>query len=294
MVIQRAFIQVTGPSRAGKTTFIERLLEIIAARRLLMVARCAENRRLKDFTESSAAADPELRRYRKAGASGVARYSFSPELQPTDAFWETDFMTDYSEAVILEGDLPFRGPADLTIHVARPLPRGVSLFRREARDRSAEHARDLRKAERTLAEPDGPDKMIASVLGVPNPLTLSERLREKLRADVATWLESARRKGPPPPESRWALAKSFAGAERADVVLVNVRRAEERERAEGLLSELSRLRKDEEIFRDIIGPLGSRRPIMARTVDLADPKDRGLREVLRRVDRTIRQVTSDS
>ena len=98
-----------------------------------------------------------------------------------------------------------------------------------------------------------------------------------------------RRAPPPPPTRHWTIAKGYAGIERAQRVVVNVRSSAERERAEPLLTEITRLRKDEEIHRDVIGLGGNRLPIAAVLADLSDPKDSGLKKALARVKRATRR-----
>jgi hypothetical protein len=91
---ERAFVHVTGPSGCGKTTFSEAVLS--RARRFLIAARCIRDDSLQQARETAPRTIPELRRYREAGASGVALFAFP----------ESDIGTDYSEGVILEGDNP--------------------------------------------------------------------------------------------------------------------------------------------------------------------------------------------
>jgi hypothetical protein len=86
---------------------------------------------LEERAQSVPARDTELRRYREAGASGVARYRF-PEDDDRDSFFSTEFMNDYSKAVVIEGACPLEH-VDLEVFVAPPLPAGVPLLERRER-----------------------------------------------------------------------------------------------------------------------------------------------------------------
>jgi sugar phosphate isomerase/epimerase len=67
--------------------------------------------------------------------------------------------------------------------------------------------------------------------------------------------------------------------------VVNIHTEAERPRAEQLVSDVGRLRKDARLFRDILGPRGTRVPVTAVVANLADPSDRGRRKALGRVRR---------
>lgn len=98
-MIRRALIHVAGPPESGKTTLIERLLD-----KQLAFAACIRGERverLRRERESAPKKHSELRRYREAGASAVAFYRFpSPD---TEAFYDSEVMGNYSEAVFIEG-----------------------------------------------------------------------------------------------------------------------------------------------------------------------------------------------
>ena len=112
---------------------------------------------------------------------------------------------------------------------------------------------------------------------------------EDVRRSMKEGFADIRRAPAPPPTRRWTIAKGYAGIERAQLVVVNVRTRSERERAGPLLTEITRLRKDEEIYRDVIGLGGHRLPITAVLADLSDPKDAGLKKALSRVKRATRR-----
>ena len=56
-----------------------------------------------------------------------------------------------------------------------------------------------------------------------------------------------------------------------------------------MLPDLVRLRKDVEVFNDVIGSRGNRVPITAGVVDLSDPADKGLKRILSRIMRAFGQ-----
>ena len=61
----------------------------------------------------------------------------------------------------------------------------------------------------------------------------------------------------------------------------------ERRRGAAMLGDVTRLRKDEAVFRDVLGWRGSRVPITAVVADLSDARDSGLRRALTRVARAF-------
>lgn len=132
---ERALIHVAGPRGAGKTTFIQALLG--AGGGLVLAARCVRDDGLRRSRETAPQADPELQRYRKAGAIGAARFAFPESDVGSEAFFMTRLMENYSEAVVLEGDDPL-GFVDLGVFVAPALPAGETLFVRRKRDRARE------------------------------------------------------------------------------------------------------------------------------------------------------------
>ena len=66
-VISRVIIHVDGPLGAGKTAVVERLLG--ALEEWVLAVRCRRDESLRQARESSSARDPEVLRYRAAGAS---------------------------------------------------------------------------------------------------------------------------------------------------------------------------------------------------------------------------------
>jgi len=284
----RALVHVAGPDGAGKTSLIERLRNSNRSE-LLMVARGVLDDALTREEEGAASTDDELNRYREAGASNVVRYLFPPAERGTDAFFCSDFMTDYSEGVLIEGDSPLGFSPDLTVFVAPPVHEGEPLLRRVTVDRSAAQDRQLEQLRALVGSPDGGAGFLRAMIEseFDRSLPVPDSAMEHARQSLAEVLERTELEGPPSPDERWGLAEGFAGIERAQVVVVNVRSPAERGRGEAMLPELARLRKDREVFDDVIGWRENRLPITAGVADLADPKDNGLKRILTRIKRAF-------
>jgi sugar phosphate isomerase/epimerase len=130
---------------------------------------------------------------------------------------------------------------------------------------------------------------------VGGPIAELARKRPALLVEArAKWLvaiEQARRAPPPPPTEHWAVAGGYQGVEHAQLVVVNVHTEAERPRGEQLVADVSRLRKDADLFDDILGLRGSKVTVTAVVANLADPKDRGTRKALARVRRAARATS---
>ena len=92
---------------------------------------------------------------------------------------------------------------------------------------------------------------------------------------------------------RWALDERYRGIERAQLVVVDLRPGDDPATAEGFCAEVHRLRRDGDVFDDVLGLAGSRVPITGVVARLADPKDAGLRKAVQRVKRTLRGARSE-
>ena len=282
---ERALIHVGGPEGSGKTAFVETLLEALDV--WVLAARCVRDDSLQRPRESAPKADPELRRYRGAGAQAAAVFRFPENGHGFDAFFESNLMAEFSDAVFLEGDDPL-GSTDLDVFVAPVLAEGDRLFARVSRARQQRER--VEQLDRILADPLG------ELLGLDRAATiaLGPRFAEIVdaeRARLAPHLEQLRR-SPPKERKRWAIAERMAGIERAGLVVVNVRSDENRRLAERLVADVARLRKEKELFDDVLGPRGSRTPITAVVADVSDPRDPGTKKAIARVRRSIRSTTS--
>ncbi len=103
---QRAIIHVGGPPGAGKTTLVEHLFR--GTDQGILAARCRRDDSLRRPREASPKTDLELRRYPEAGADGAAVFTFPAGDLAADEFYTTRLMEEYSRAVVLEGDSPWR------------------------------------------------------------------------------------------------------------------------------------------------------------------------------------------
>ena len=287
---ERTIVHVAGPPGCGKTTFIESVLGAVGG--LIVAARCVRDDTHRHALETAPRTHPELRRYRDAGASGVALFIFPESDIGSDAFFMTELMADYSQGVVLEGNNPL-GYVDLAVFVASPPAAGERLFVRRTRDRAREQRGKVDAMERLLYEPDDVAELLGEIVGGPiaeftrkNP-KLMEDMGAKLLADIA-----AVRKAPQPkPTQHWAISDRCSGIEHAQLVVVNVRHDSERGAGEQLVADLVRLRKEEKLFNDVLGFRGRRTPITAVVANLAQPSDPGRRKALARVRRAFRSKT---
>jgi hypothetical protein len=268
---ERALIHVAGPFAAGKTTFVERLLNAEVA--FAICVRAEQDPKLRKEQESAPKSHAELRRYREAGASAVSLYRFAEP--STDAFFMSEFMQDYSEAVFIEGDCPI-DYVSLSVFIAPVPTKGRSLLRQVVRD----HA---------VLEQVSPEQ-VAQALG--SPVAMAHLVPTGQGGPVAVlaltqpWLFDMR---PRAFTERWAIAEEYAGIERAQLIVINLRAADDRRAAEALVEDIARLRKDDAVFRDVLGHRGNKLPVTAIVADLSNPKDAGLKKAIARVKRTTRR-----
>ncbi len=286
---QRALIHVEGPAGAGKTTLIEVLLRRLGE--VVICVRATRDDSLRTPMESQPKMHPELRRYRAAGASGVALYRFPPSHTDTDAFFVTNFMQDYSSAVFIEGDSPLEY-VNLAVFVAPPLPAGTSLLRRILREHATRHTLALDGWERALESPAKLGRLLTGGFGEPllEAALADPGAFEQTRAEMVRELARLRAAPPPGPTEHWALIPSHVGIEQAQLVVVSARDDDERSRGHLLAQEVGRLRKDDAVFKDVLGFRGSRVPVTAVVANLAIPEDAGLKKTLARVKRAMRSV----
>jgi molybdopterin-guanine dinucleotide biosynthesis protein len=112
-VIERTYIHIAGPKGAGKTMLAEAVLRAFEGPTIAV--RCERDHRLAEAEETKGARDPEVRRYRAAGATGAARLRFTTEDEDGDSFFCCDVMSDYSTAVLIEGDCLATAPSSTSI-----------------------------------------------------------------------------------------------------------------------------------------------------------------------------------
>ncbi|MGA2642460.1 MAG: hypothetical protein ABSG21_16345, partial [Spirochaetia bacterium] len=284
--IERAFVYVAGPPGCGKTTFIESILR--AAGGLICAARCIRNDTLPHARETAPKRHLELRRYSEAGATGVALFTFPQAGIDSDAFFMTDLMADYSQGVVLEGDNPLEY-VDLSVFVAPAPGAGERLFARRRRDRAREQHATMDAIGQLIGEPDRFAELLGEVVGGPIAefARMSPAFMEDARARLVADIAMARKAPPRKPTWQWGISDPYSGIEWAQLVVVNVRNDGERRAGEQLVADMVRLRKDEQLFNDILGFRGSRTPITAVVADLSQPDDPGRKKALARARRAF-------
>lgn len=283
---ERALVHVAGPVGAGKTTFVETLLDAEVA--FAICVRAERDATLRKEEESASKTHPELRRYLKAGASAVALYRFA---EPSmEAFFTSNFMQDYSEAVFIEGDCPI-DYVNLSVFVAPAPAEGRSLLRRVVRDHTASHQASIDRLAEALENPEALARLLGAELGEPlAAMALRQsRVLDDLRRSMKSKLSEVRRVPPPAPTEHWALEDGYAGIERAQLIVVNVRSDAERRAAEAVVDDVVRLRKDEDVYRDVVGLRGNKLPVTAVVAVFSNPKDAGLKKAVARVKRATKR-----
>lgn len=282
---QRAIIYVAGPEGAGKTTFIEAVLQRVDPP--VLAARCRRDDRLAEPEETSPRTDPELRRYLDAGADGVAQFTFPSAAASTDDFFTTDLMADYSRAVVLEGDNPL-SYVDLSVFVAPAPHQRERLFVRRSTSRPGRR-KQVADLKQQFEDPAGIAELMGQMVGEPLAAMMRARpdLFEAARAELLDKLARAQDAPAPAPTKRWAVSERYVGIERAQLAIVNVRDDDEHRRADELLSDLVKLRQDKELSSDILGYRGTRIPITAVVGNLADPADPALKKAIAKVRRVV-------
>jgi molybdopterin-guanine dinucleotide biosynthesis protein len=205
-VISRVIVHVDGPPEAGKTAFVERLLGALDG--WVLAVRCGRDESLRQARESSSARDPEVRRYRAAGASDAGRLAFPAARDSADDFFTSRLLTDVSDVVVIEGDSPLRD-ADLRVFVASPPAVGQTLLVRERRDRAAQRAQ-ADAMERLLGEPDGAARLLEQLVGGPVVAFARERpeLVEQARVGLLAGIGKVRA-APPHRRRRRSIGRSL-------------------------------------------------------------------------------------
>ncbi|MBM4060663.1 MAG: hypothetical protein FJ265_06155 [Planctomycetes bacterium] len=263
-------MHVGGPAGAGKTRFVEWLVQSWHG-----FALCVRGERepgLKRAKETAPKQHPELQRYRAAGAVLVSHYRFDePDM---DAFFQCAAMQDYSDLVVIEGECPIDS-VDCRAFVAPPLPAGQSLLRRVPRGRTVA----LRRTSGVGSFADMVKLLFREAFG-----TAEDALPNLIAA------ANARRRAADPSQEAWVLADGYSGIERAQVVVVNVRRENRRAAAEAVLADVARLRSDRAVFDDVIGIGGNRVQVTAVAANLGKPRDAGLAKAIAKVVRVAKRA----
>jgi hypothetical protein len=271
-MIERAYIHVAGPEGSGKTTLVDAILRAFDGPAITV--RCRRDDDLDESVESAPARDVELRRYREAGASGAARFAFPAEEEDGDGFFCSNVMSDYSKAVLIEGDCPI-DYVDLEVFVAPPLAAGGALLRKTKRRKPAVAASTVEE----ILLGVGHRPAVASFTG--------SRAREVIGKLAAMHGASFGAHGGA--HAHWELAPTHQGLERAGLVVVNVRERDDRAAAERMLDEVARIRSDFDVRTAVLGRFAHRTKVTAVVADLSDPKDAGTKKALKRIKRALAQ-----
>ncbi|MEZ6014807.1 MAG: hypothetical protein R3F49_06825 [Planctomycetota bacterium] len=273
----RRIIHVAGAAGTGKTMFIERALA--SGTSVAACARCVLSPKARGVKESKPKQHAELQRYRRAGACDATLYQFK---EPScDDWYMSQLMEGYSEVVYIEGDCPTEY-VELSVAVASiDAERSPLLERRlvSARERPSKWA-DIG---------DDPSRMLASLLDLVNLAPKSTSAKANQAANLLRELQGKLKDHAPAPVKRWAITPHYAGIERAQLVVFNVRTEEERVLARAHIDDLHRIRKEQPLFDDIVRPFGNRTPITAVAADLSDAADQGLKRALARLKRAAQR-----
>jgi hypothetical protein len=253
----RAVVHVDGPPGAGKTTLVETLLRDAPFE--FVCIRGDRDKNARRFGAAHQEGDAELRRYADAGAYVVARVRFG---EPSiDDFFELDALSGFSDAVVVEGDLP-TDFADVAIFVCAPPKDGGSLTRRRG-PASSSSSRSSRRSEPSAAAGLSlsklPPSFFRSLAGRPAPTPI-------------------------------ALPEGYEGLENAGLCIVTYRDASERDTAVRFADEITAMRADPALRRDLFGPFVKQVPATVVAADLRNPKDPGTKKAVARVGRTIRRL----
>jgi hypothetical protein len=278
-------IHVGGPPGAGKTTLVEALLAHTDD--MIIATRCIRDDTLPEPRESFTTTDPELRRYRMAGAHAAARYAFPGTADAHDAFFGTEIMQDFSHAVVTEGDCPVSF-ADVTAFVA-PATGGPLLVRRKS-DQPSRDRKAMDALEAVLSQPGGLAAILDGLIGpgLGEFARQQPELVEQERRKALAQLAELRSRPVAKQRMGWAVANTYRGIEQAQLVVAAIRDPIEKDKGEALLAEVARLRKDDAVFADVMGPRGNRIPITAVVANLTQPTDPGTKKALARIRRIIR------
>ncbi|MBM4131561.1 molybdopterin-guanine dinucleotide biosynthesis protein B [bacterium] len=276
-MFERAIIHVAGPAGAGKTAFIEQLVHALRAEEVACVRGIADTS-AREPSESAPEGQPELDRWRRAGATVVALYRFDPgDGSIADDFYATDVMATFARVMVIEGDSPV-DTVDLEVFVARPPGPGATLLRRARRDQAAERQAQFDAMMRTMATAD-------RLLGGAGKHMLDPEVAAEARRAFA-----AGPAGESATAEKWQLAAGYEGLARAQLVIANLFSPDEQALAAPFLREVARLRKDQDVFDDVISWRGSRVAITAVAGNVLDAKDPELRKAVARVRRGVRGV----
>jgi hypothetical protein len=210
-----------------------------------------------------------------------------------DEFYMSDTLQGFCNCILLEGSCPLEY-ADCRVYVAPPPQEGAGLLVRKTRDRAGERRASLLRRRELLQNTETTSRFLSEMLGshIAELIQKSPGRMEEVRAGLLCDIATAQAAPSPSPSEHWAVADSYQGIELAQVVLFNVRTRLERKLAESAAGELERIRRDEAVFRDVLGWRGRRIPITAVVADLGNSKDAGTRKARTRIRRSMQEGLS--
>lgn len=286
-MIERAFVRIDGPAGHGKTTFIEHILT--AYDDTAIVAR-GEPSDKKRFREHCPKRDSELKRYRQAGAGAVTRLYCPRGDDFSDDFFMSDFMQNYSEAVLIEGPGPDTYYKRL-VWVARPPADGGRLLIQQTYDRIAESRAAAAATRLEIEKPGGVEEYLKKNLGelLAEAMTRQPAEVEKIRNEMLILLAKHEQQAGHDHAEHWTLAAGYEDIVKAQMVVAALHDEADRANAETFIADLHRLRSDKEVFETWRGVHGTRIPITALAANLTDPHDPGTKKAVRRILRDLKR-----
>ena len=204
-----------------------------------------------------------------------------------DAFYATEFMSDDSPAILIEGDMPAEF-ADLEVFVAPPPTDGGPLIRSRKKAGSKPLAAAAPKrtsrnpvVQALLLQQEAERSLLETLLSAPRAVKVLHR-------DVLSFLKAAISGGERGDAEGDDIAPGFEPLETAGLCVVTYRDAAGREAAERYTEEIRALRTNTEALRRIFGPLARQRPATIVAANLRDPRDPGTKRAVARVRRAVR------
>jgi len=285
-VRQRALIHVDGPPGAGKTTLVEALLT--HTDHMITAMRCVRDDTLPEPRESLAKTDPERAAIGQPARTPPPCTPSPPPATPHDAFFQTNFMQDFSHAVMIEGDCPV---SFARRHRLRRASHRWTAPGPPARATSrAGSGRPWTRWRRCSANPAAwsrysPDSSVPAWASsaLPQP-ELVEQERRKALAQLA----ELRSRPVAKHRMRWAVADTYRGIERAQLVVVNIHDHTEKDNGEALLPRWPDYAKTTRSSPTSWARAATESPSTPSSPTSPPPTDPGTKKALARIRRVIR------
>ena len=288
-MIERPYVWVDGPEGAGKTTLVERFLASSRGR-LVMAARMIPAGTRAKLGEVRAGND-ETRRYEAAGASHTLLTRYDPDLDrvDNDPFWTTDFISDYSEAILFEGPLRTDFAPQLVVAVVPPLLEGVPLIERRRCEAARLPLGDYLAMLTSRLPGAGAEEPAAKAPAPESRPGRAKRGRDRIEIPerVGRVLLDWARHGVPVEQERWCFREPYGALGGAGVVVVNVRSDADRVGAAWLADEFRKAHEDRRMMRELFGGWRRLNAVSVFVANLGDAKDAGTRKALARMKRVL-------